>query len=301
MKINLQSHRLALFLLAMFVVLACSLSVSSATPAPETAVSETLPTTATQTLQPEPTETIQPGQPTSTAEGPEEATATSLTTSCTVLQDLNLRSGPGTAYRPPVRVLPANSVIIPLGFAPQGIPGGSWAYVQDAASQDKGWVSAGAQYISCNVELASLPAVAFGTPPPPPLPKSAQTSDPDGNGFCIDPDSGYQCVGIFSEEALFEFKIIRNGNEQGPNDGVEEVQFNVRRDGEQVYSTNEVNQTYCVFGGNGPCNPWVVENGVYKWRQGGPPAEPGEYEMEVNATINGDDSRWAVTFTLTLP
>ncbi|HEX5809379.1 MAG TPA: hypothetical protein VFY25_11985, partial [Anaerolineales bacterium] len=124
MKINSNSHRLALSFLAMLVILACSLSVSPATPSPEPAVSETLQTTATQTLQPEPTETIQPGQPTSTAEGLEEATVTSPATSCTVLQDLNLRSGPGTAYRPPVRVLPANSVIIPLGFAPQGVPGG---------------------------------------------------------------------------------------------------------------------------------------------------------------------------------
>lgn len=300
MKINLHSHRLALSFLAMFVILACSLSVSPTTPSPEPAATETLQTTATQTIQAEPG-TTETTQPTSTAGTSQEATATSPGVSCTVLQDLNLRSGPGTAYRPPIRVLPANSVIIPLGFAPQGIPGGSWAYVRDAASQAEGWVSAGAQYISCNVEVATLPAVAFGTPPPPPLPKSAQTSDPDGNGFCIDPDSGYQCVGIFTEEALFEFKIIRNGNEQGPNDGVEEVQFNVNRNGETVHSITEVNRTYCVFGGNGPCNPWIVENGVYKWTQGGTPIEPGEYEMEVNATINGDDSRWAVEFTLTLP
>ena len=303
MKRNSPVSLLVLSFLAMFVILACSLSVSQGTPSPEPAVTETIQTTATQTIQtePEPTETIQPGQPTFTAEVPEETTATSLGASCTVLQDLNLRFGPGTAYRPPVRVLRANSIITPLGFAPQGIPGGSWAYVQDVASQEKGWVSAGPQYISCTIELATLPAVAFGTPPPPPLPKSAQTSDPDGNGFCIDPDSGYQCVGIFSEESLFEFKIIRNGNEQGQNDGVEEVQFNVNRDGEPVYSIVEVNRAYCVFGGNEPCNPWIIEDGVYKWEQGGPPAEPGEYEMEIFTTLNGETSRWAVTFTLTLP
>jgi hypothetical protein len=108
-------------------------------------------------------------------------------------------------------------------------------------------------------------------------------------------------VGIFSDESLFEFKIIRNGNEQGQNDGVEEVSFNVKKDGNPVYSIVEVNRAYCVFGGNGPCNPWIIENGVYKWRQGGTPAEPGEYEMEVFATVNGETSRWGVNFTLTLP
>jgi hypothetical protein len=191
--------------------------------------------------------------------------------------------------------------VTPLGFAPQGIPGGSWAYVQDQATQDKGWVSAGSQYISCTVELATLPSVAFGTPPPPPLPKSAQTSDPDGNGFCIDPDSGFTCVGIFSDESLFQFQIIRNGVELGENDGVEKVTFGVKKDGVHVYDSTEVNKAYCVFGGNGPCNPWIVEEGVFKWTQGGTPIEPGEYEMEVFATVNGETSRWAVNFTLTLP
>jgi len=227
---------------------------------------------------------------------------------CTVLQDLNLRFGPGTAYRPPIRALPANSVVTPLGFVPQGIPGGSWAYVQDLATQDKGWVSAGSQYISCNVELVSLPAVAFGTPPPPPLPKSAQSSAPDGNGFCVDLPSEYECVGIFSDESLFQFKIIRNGIEQGQNDGVGPVEFNVSRissddatDKVLVYEKTENQMPYCVFGDNGACNPWVSEDGIYKWTAGGIPIEPGEYEMEVNSTVNGESSRWAVTFTLALP
>jgi len=190
--------------------------------------------------------------------------------------------------------------VTPLGFAPQGIPGGSWAYVQVSA-QEKGWVSAGSQFISCNIDLSTLPAVAFGTPPPPPLPKSTQTSDPDGNGFCIDPDSGYQCVGIFSDESLFQFQILQNGVELGENDGVEQVTFAVKQNGDHVYDITEVNRAYCVFGGNGPCNPWTVEDGVFKWTPGGTPVEAGEYEMEVFATVNGETSRWAVTFTLTLP
>ena len=83
---------------------------------------------------------------------------------------------------------------------------------------------------------------------------------------------------------------------------MEEVAFRVsRKDGDTVYSATETNRAYCVFGGNQPCNPWITENGVFKWTQGGDPVEPGEYEMEVNATVNGDSSRWAVDFTLTLP
>ena len=300
MKKNRFSRWIAISLAAILIHVSCSFSVSlTSTPQSPTNPPQE---TDTQQTQPKPTETViapptstdQVGQVTAT-------TAANSQSNCTVLQDLNLRSGPGTAYRPPIRALPANTIVTPLGFAPQGIPGGSWAYVQ-TGNQEKGWVSAGPQFISCNVELASLPPMEFGTPPPPPLPKTTQTSDPDGNGFCIDPDSGYQCVGIFSAESLFQFKILSNGNELGENDGVEEVAFRVsKKDGDTVYSATETNRAYCVFGGNEPCNPWITENGVFKWTQGGDPVEPGDYEMEVNATVNGDSSRWAVDFTVTLP
>src|SRR6185503_16679581 len=255
--------------------------------------------TATPVQQPSTIQATQ--QPSSTAQTLQPTLDSGADPQCTVLQDLNLRFGPGTAYRPPIRALPANSVVNPLGFAPQGIPGGSWAYVQDPATQDKGWVSAGSQFISCNVELTTLPSVAFGTPPPPPLPSSAQSSDPDGNGFCIDASDDIECVGVFSAESLFQFQMFRNGIELGENDGVEQVTFAVKKDGVPVYSIVEVNVSYCVFGGNGPCNSWVVEDGVFKWTAGGTPIEPGEYEMEATSTVNGESSRWAVFFTLTLP
>lgn len=289
-------HRIAVTLLTVLILASCAPTVESteAPLVPPTA-------TATQQSQTSPTDTAV-APPTATSEAVQETEDVDAP-ACTILQDLNMRSGPGTAYRPPIRVFPENSVVTPLGFAPQGIPGGSWAYVSDPASQDKGWVSAGPQYISCNVELSTLPPVAFGTPPPPPLPQGIQTSDPDGNGFCIDPDSGYQCVGVFSDESLFRFQILSNGVELGENDGVDRIEINVKTiDGSTIiYSIVESVKGYCVFGGNGPCTPWTYENGVYKWGAGGTPAEPGEYEMEVFAYLNGESSRWAVTFNLSLP
>src|SRR5262245_44339689 len=297
MNENRYSRWIAISLSAILIHVSCSLSVSLTPDAPSPTAPP--PVTDTQQIQTEPTDT-ESTQPTFTDEAIAEATATSPGSSCTILQDLNLRSGPGTAYRPPIRALPVNSVVTPLGFAAQGIPGGSWAYVE-TPNHEMGWVSAGSQFISCNIELASLPAVAFGTPPPPPLPNSTQTSDPYGNGFCIDSASGYQCVGIFSSESLFQFQILKNGVELGENDGVEEVAFAVRKNGDTVYSTREKNRSYCIFGGNGPCNPWISEDGVFNWNQGGPPVMPGEYEMEVNATVNGESSEWDVNFTITLP
>ena len=306
------SRRMSLSLLATLIIISCSITGSPISTVP----SQPTDTQAIET-QPENTEAAQPTdtvQPTLTSEAVQESTATSAGPSCIVLQDLNLRFGPGRAYRPPLRAFPANSVVTPLGFVPLGIPGGSWAFVEDPVTGERGWVGAESQFISCNVELSTLPPVDFGTPPPPPLPNSTQTSNPDGNGFCVDPSTGYQCVGIFSDESLFQFRILKDGVEVGELDNVVEVSFAVKRNDEIVYSIVEVNKSYCVFGGNGPCNPWVIEDGVYKWTPGGTPVAAGEYEMEIFATVNDPtlpvdetlpagqaQSRWAVTFTLTLP
>src|SRR5688572_26236531 len=141
-------RKVSLSLLAALLVISCSITGSPISTVPP----EPTDTLAVET-QPVETQTVEPSATTQltftlTAEVVQGSTATSPGPSCNVLQDLNMRSGPGTAYRPPIRALPANTVVTPLGFAPQGIPGGSWAYVQDSTTQDEGWVSAGAQYIS---------------------------------------------------------------------------------------------------------------------------------------------------------
>lgn len=111
--------------------------------------------------------------------------------SCTVLQDLNLRNGPGKAYDPPIGILVAGTKFVPIGFEPQGIPGGPWvqAQVEVSISSKIGWVSAGSQFVTCNLELATLPAVEV--PPPPPACLDC-SSNPNGCGY-YDP-CNCQCI-----------------------------------------------------------------------------------------------------------
>lgn len=240
--------------------------------------------TATTTVDEQPAETLTP-EPT----GP----------SCTILQDLNLRSGPGTAYRPPIRVLPGNSVVTPLGFNPTGIPGGSWVYVEYPVSGQKGWVSAGNQFVSCDINLSSLPSIVVGTPLPPPLPRSAASSTPEGS--CADKDLQYVCEVVFSDEGWIQFKILQDGRELGQADGVEQVSFTVIRDGNVIYEITELTKDYCIFGGNGPCNPWVEKNYTYRWKAGGAVVQPGEYLVRIEGSVNGILLTWRATFNLTLP
>jgi len=283
--------RATLFLTLALILSACSPATEPPpTPQPEPSATLFVSVESTATpISPEATSTTPPEIiPTATEPGP----------ACTVLQDLNLRSGPGTAYRPPLRVLPKDTVVTPSGFNPTGIPGGSWVFVTDPSDGQQGWVSAGSQFVNCDLDLASLPAIVVGTPLPPPLPRSAISSTPEGS--CDDEGLEYVCEVVFSDEAWIQFKILQNGKELGQEDGVENVSFEVLdQDGKSVYSIVEQAKAYCIFGGNDPCNPWVVENYFYQWKAGGPAVQAGVYLVNIQATVNGTLLTWRADFTLT--
>jgi len=236
-----------------------------------------------------------------TAEATEQPTESDSGSTCTVLQDLNLRFGPGTAYRPPIQVLPQNSLLTPLGFSFLGFPGGTWAYVRDRATQTEGWVSAGSEYIDCDVDLTTLPEIVFD-PPPPFFPTTVQTSPGPGQGFCkTGQETEYSCVLTFSDDFLFQVQVFRNGVEISENDGVQPISFTVTKDDQVVYQIVEGVKDYCIFGGNGPCNEWTFEGGVLKWGPGGAPVESGEYKMAIDVTVNDEYSHWESFFTLDVP
>jgi hypothetical protein len=87
---------------------------------------------------------------------------------CTVVAEnaLNLRSGPGIAYAPPIATLPNGTRLEPLARSPD-VP---WIQVRVQGSDQIGWVSAAPAYISCNVPMADLPVSE--------LPPSPTTSAP---------------------------------------------------------------------------------------------------------------------------
>jgi hypothetical protein len=94
------------------------------------------------------------------------------------------------------------------------------------------------------------------------------------------------------------------GNSDG--DGIDQVEFQVTdENGNQVYERTENNAAYCIFGGGEPsCNPWTLEDGVYKWKPGGKQVEPGHYTVNITVTPKNQDSsqgNWIVDLRLGLP
>ena len=265
-------------MIVLILLVSCNLPTSNTVEIPNTGQQDPTPTNTLEPL-PTPTDTA-PLDPTDTAEAiptnPPEPTATTGP-QCTVLQALNLRSGPGTAYNPPIRALEAQTVLVPQGYNPVGIPGGPWVQVFNGSMNEIGWVSAGNQFVSCNIDLTTLPAVQVAPPPPPP-PPNIDSSAPEGSfppNLIFEEDFNPQYFfRLWAYDDDFEEK--RDGV------GIDHVIFEVTdENGNIVYETSEHQAAFCIFGGDGPCNPWVFEDYVYKWEPGGKFVEDGNYQFEV--------------------
>jgi hypothetical protein len=127
-------------------------------------------------------------------------------------------------------------------------------------------------------------------PPPTPVPPRAQTSNQEGacgeGGNFDDNGNEWDCEVIFSNGFPVEFVIYKNGEEAGRNDGIQNVVFRVKQDGNEFFRRRENDAAYCMFGGDSPCNLGVFENYVYKWESGGPPIEPGRYIVNIDANMD---------------
>lgn len=129
--------------------------------------------------------------PTSTATASPSATATATATEtslpialCTVVSNsLNLRPGPGTNFNPPIRSVTRGAELIPLARNSDA----SWLYVQLRNTAVEGWVSGGAQYVTCTIDPRTLPERAG---PPTATPTVTLTPRPPDPGPVVPPPTG---------------------------------------------------------------------------------------------------------------
>lgn len=251
--------------------------------------------TAEPGVTPQPTETSLPSATNSPSETPRPTATTGP--QCSVLRRLNFRDGPGTAY--PIRaVLDTGAVVVPQGYNPAGVPEGDWAQVQDPQSGRTGWVSAGAEFIQCNIDLTTLPQVAVAPPPTPAAPK-VSNKPPDG------PTGGDILFKIvMNPDYLMQIQARIDGTANN-GDGIDKVKFIIERNGQQVYEETESNAAFCIFKGGEPnCNPWPKRDGRLAWGSNGPLVETGDYLATIQITRDADNSfysQWTFTFTVDLP
>lgn len=237
---------------------------------------------------------------------------------CTVVGGVNLRAGPGTAYDPPLAGLAANTALAPLAFSPVGYPLGQWLQVSVTGTNLIGWVSAGSQWVTCNVDMLALPSPAVIPPTPQPAvpPTAAPTTpiasappdidnEPPGGSFPTDHVFGEVIV-----DPIFLYRMdvrdLNIGDFEGA--GVDFVEFSITGDGVN-YFRNEQNAGFCVFGGGEPtCNPWPTDDqGRYTWGEGGPLVQTGDFFASITVSAENEDPtfgtswNWNFPFRVTLP
>jgi hypothetical protein len=244
---------------------------------------------------PTPTHTPAPATivPTATTP-PEEVTATATASpGCTVqVSALNLRSGPGTVFEPPLVALAQGTELEPLGFSAVGFPEDGWITVRVRQSGQTGWVSASPQLVDCDIDLASLPpadppptptaaptSTAAPTPTTAPTPTAAPTpprvllafvpvdgggdevlnlrnSNPikDGRNITLPGFAQAEITEpmVFRDRIAFQVEVFDKNRGNADGQGIQQVEFTIRDGDEIVHERTERNAGYCAFGGGEP-------------------------------------------------
>lgn len=135
---------------------------------------------------------------------------------------LNLRSGPGTVYEPPVASLSAGTELKPLAYSATGYPDGQWIKVQVVSSGEEGWVSQ--DFLTgCNVDVTGLGGAEI---PPTPKPAFAVTDvqasvdPPSFSGSC---PAEFQFTGKITtnEAGTVTYRWERSDGATGPDETVD--------------------------------------------------------------------------------
>lgn len=292
---------------------------------PYTLLVETVPVTATETITPAQTPLQPPATPptaiplaTATPRPTATPSPAAIPTCRVLVSALRLRSGPGTIYEPPLAGLPLDTVLELLGRSADS----GWVNVRVQGSALSGWVSAGAQYVQCNVSIGGL--IVINAPPTPtslptstptntPLPTNTPTiallPTPTPPVFVVVPGTGSDGdvrgnlrtgPGVGRDEdgtMVFTRQIWFFADTQPPSGSrVDHVVFhitsidNVDENGFpiEVHLQSEGTPRYCSFGGGEPdCNVLGLGAGA-RWPSTGTPIVNGDYNVDTRIFLDGD-------------
>lgn len=245
--------------------------------------------------------------------------------SCMTIGETNIRSGPGTAFAPPVGLLPGGAEFTPISYVPRGFPQGDWLEIQLPNGQIA-WITAGTQFVRCSIVPNSLPGPVFIPPTPPPtatptpIPATA-TPAPVVAGLPPNVDNdipGGACERTdniktrIEENPNFLYRVYARDDRAGENDGdgIELVRFTIFDQTGEVYRREERTAGFCIFGGGEPiCNNWAYnQQGLFTWGSGGSVVSPGTYQVFIEVVSKEPDPatesnvcNWNFDMTISLP
>lgn len=166
------------------------------------------------------------------------------------------------------------------------------------------------------------PAVAPTQPPAAPTAPPEDTAPPDAPGLPVPPLvlNGSQPQGTdavvgelsYDPDFLLRIDARRVDGPDEPGAGIAAVEFRISTAaGEVLFTYVDNTPGYCVFGGGEPaCNSWPLVDGVFRWGEGGPPIEAGQYNGQAifhYAPYDGDgyggatEESWRFSFEIAAP
>jgi len=188
-------------------------------------------------------------------------------------------------------------------------------------SGEVGWVNTGAQFITCNFDVAGLPlgqSPPTSTPlptntPVPPTPTEAAPPTPtppllvdvpvDGGqselkgniqipGFTKDQLKGPESDVTFRDRLVFNVKVFVPGKGNYDGAGIDHVKIKIfGPNGEKVHERTENNAAYCVFGGGEPdCNVFYLKDHDRWPEEGQHKIENGEHRAEIDITTKDNQT-----------
>jgi hypothetical protein len=133
--------------------------------------------------------------------------------------------------------------------------------------------------------VPASPTPAPSTPSPPKIGHGDPQGETSQFGFFLD----------FNTDYFLRMYVYRSDDpdndraKERDGQGILSVKFTITTlNGDLVYERTEKNPGYCIFGGGEPdCNPWILEDGQYKWQAGGDLVQTGTYEMTI--IVEADD------------
>lgn len=287
------------------LILVCLLAACAPPPAPVviTVIVQATPAAASR---PTPGTKVTPEvSPTAPVVTPQEVSATNTSAPalpsptsgplCTIKQDVNVRKGPGKVYGNPIEAFVAGTVVIPQRYVANGFPGGNWVQVMNPGTQRVGWVSAGSDYVSCTIDLSSLPE---GDIPPTPKPVAPALSNSQPGGSF---DDNWHAKLHLSGTYLVRFEVNYKGQKDGDN--IQSVEFTIQSsDGSQtLWQHKEGKAPYCIYGGDPGCAAWPKAGGALIWDPNNPASlvTSGDYAMTIIVDGTEPDTKDPVEATWT--
>ncbi len=226
---------------------------------------------------------------------------------CTALvQGLNVRSGPGTEYAPPIGNVPNGAQLRMLGRNAQS----TWVEIQVVETGLRGWVSGASQYVSCTRAIRSLPLGNLPPTPTPtrmliptPTPRAVAIAAPGGGGpgriegtIYTNPSFvvGYNSnnAPIFRTFLYLQLQVWDRNGLRKDGEGIGPVTFTFFKPDGSDFSQTEQTPAFCSFGGGEPnCNVLDLRNS--------PDWPDGEYSVNIIAEAdNGDSKNWNLSIEI---